>query len=407
MSDAPYSPTLNSPTPSAGIPPPAQEPQSDVEQAQPRTLGGFVLEDDDAQEEEEEEEAYQPDEAISTDINYQQNVLGDGSPTTPQQDPASVKSPSSSRPQSTMNFPSMSNNVPEQSTSDTVPSSTSVAPVVSQGPGDNLVSPSAPSNNQTSMQNTSLLAPNVSRPSTANGVVHSPSTIVQNARLPLDRVGMLEDRIAADPKGDTEAWLLLIDEFKRRNKIKEMRDTYERFFIVFPTAVSFHDTSNFSEDVLISKQADQWTAYATWELDNNNLYEAEQIFSKAIMSVPNVSFWKTYLNYVRRRYALVGKDADKNRSVVTQVFELVLKEVGIDKDAGQLWQDYIEFNRSAPGTIGGNSWQDQQKMDLMRKAFQQATSVPTSVVENLWREYDAFEMSLNKMTVSIRARPLP
>ena len=97
---------------------------------------------------------------------------------------------------------------------------------------------------------------------------------------------------------------------------------------------------------------------------------------------------------------MIGDNAEKNRQVVSDTFDFVLNEIGIDKDAGRLWQEYVEFLKTMPGTVGGPNWQDQQKMDLLRKAFHRAIAVPTDVVESLWREYDAFEMSLNKMTVS-------
>ena len=46
------------------------------------------------------------------------------------------------------------------------------------------------------------------------------------------------DRIAADPRGDTDAWMSLIDEYKRRNKLVETYETYDRFCHIFPTSVS-------------------------------------------------------------------------------------------------------------------------------------------------------------------------
>ena len=71
----------------------------------------------------------------------------------------------------------------------------------------------------------------------------------------------------------------------------------------------------------------------------------------------------------------------------------------MDKDSGRIWQDFVQFIRNGPGTIGGSGWQDQQKMDLLRKTYQRAICVPMSTVNVLWKEYDAFEMGLNKMTV--------
>jgi cleavage stimulation factor subunit 3 len=58
------------------------------------------------------------------------------------------------------------------------------------------------------------------------------------ARLPHDRIGILEDRIQEDERGDMDAWLGLIAEHRKRGKIEEARKTYEKFFTVFPDAVS-------------------------------------------------------------------------------------------------------------------------------------------------------------------------
>jgi cleavage stimulation factor subunit 3 len=58
-------------------------------------------------------------------------------------------------------------------------------------------------------------------------------------RLPHDLVGLLEDRIRDDPRGDISAWLELINEHRSRNRIDSAREVFERFLKVFPAAVSF------------------------------------------------------------------------------------------------------------------------------------------------------------------------
>lgn len=67
-----------------------------------------------------------------------------------------------------------------------------------------------------------------------------PAASIPKARLPHDRVGLLEDRIKEDPRGDLDAWLSLISEHRKRNKLDDARAVYERFFKVFPSAVSSH-----------------------------------------------------------------------------------------------------------------------------------------------------------------------
>ena len=62
------------------------------------------------------------------------------------------------------------------------------------------------------------------------------------ARLPNDRTGILEDRIKEDPRGDLDAWFSLITEHRNRNKLDDARAVYERFFKIFPQAVSLLHT---------------------------------------------------------------------------------------------------------------------------------------------------------------------
>jgi cleavage stimulation factor subunit 3 len=61
---------------------------------------------------------------------------------------------------------------------------------------------------------------------------------VSKTRLAHDVIGMLEDRIQEDPRGDPEAYLELIDELKSRHKENDVRNTYEAYLTVFPLDVS-------------------------------------------------------------------------------------------------------------------------------------------------------------------------
>ena len=119
------------------------------------------------------------------------------------------------------------------------------------------------------------------------------------------------------------------------------------------------------------------------------------------MKTQSISLWSIYLDHVRRRNDIATDASGRGRQVVSQAYEFVLDQVGIDKDSGPIWRDYVGFVKSGPGTAGGSGWQDAQKMDLLRKAYQRAICVPTGAVEMLWKEYSAFEMDLNKMTVRL------
>lgn len=43
--------------------------------------------------------------------------------------------------------------------------------------------------------------------------------------------------------------------------------------------------------------------------------------------------------------------------------------------------------------------EDQQRMDQMRKVYHRAISIPLNNIEQIWKEYDAFENGLSRLTV--------
>jgi cleavage stimulation factor subunit 3 len=244
----------------------------------------------------------------------------------------------------------------------------------------------------------SSLASNASASGTPLNFSAESSFPLPKTRLPQDKVGILEDRIMEDPRGDIDAWLSLISEHRSRNKLDDARAVYERFFKVFPSAVSPHNLDFVFLRLTI--QAEQWIAYANMELENDEFYRMEQIFTRSLPSIPNVQLWSLYLNYIRRRNNLTMDTTGNARQIITQAYEFVLANIGIDKDSGFIWQEYLKFLKSGPGTVGGTTWQDGQKMDTLRKKYQAAVRIPTQSIQSLWTEYSLFENSLNKVTVS-------
>ena len=153
-------------------------------------------------------------------------------------------------------------------------------------------------------------------------------------------------------------------------------------------------------------QAEQWVAYANMESENSEFYRMEQIFSKTLLTIPSVQLWMVYLDYVRRRNNLTTDTTGQARRTISSAYDFALKNIGIDKDSGSVWVDHIQFIQSGPGNVGGSGWQDQQKMDSVRKAYQRAICIPTQAVNSLWKDYDQFEMGLNKLTVCGSSFPL-
>lgn len=225
----------------------------------------------------------------------------------------------------------------------------------------------------------------------------------------VDPVVLLEARIQEDPRGDMDAWVHLIADHKRRSRLDDLRRLYNRFVEVFPQAVSQY-MSSFMDSIsgltYIIFQADIWVEWIETELNLDNFVDAEQLFGRCLMSVPNVKLWTLYLNYIRRRNDLTNDPTGQARRTVAQSYEFVIDNIGVDRDSGNIWQDYVQFIKNGPGQVGGTGWQDQQKMDQLRKAYHRAINVPMSTVNTLWKEYDQFEMGLNKVTVGLLSSPV-
>lgn len=144
--------------------------------------------------------------------------------------------------------PTISNALPNSISTDHVSIQNNVQGVPSVESAQNSVVPSvsnipAPATDiEASSDGKSVAEPSTSapqsQPTAKTETAPASTTTVPKARLPHDRIGILEDRIQADPRGDTDAWLALISEHRQRGKLNDARKTYDRFFEVFPSAVS-------------------------------------------------------------------------------------------------------------------------------------------------------------------------
>ena len=127
------------------------------------------------------------------------------------------------------------NNVQEKSTSN----------VIQNGANDSISNVAAVISDAKASPHTDLAsksseipqAPPVSEKTLPKQQPTTPTISAPKARLPHDRIGLLEDRIKDDPRGDLDAWLSLIEEHKKRAKLDDARNVYERFFSIFPFAV--------------------------------------------------------------------------------------------------------------------------------------------------------------------------
>ncbi|WFC99890.1 mRNA 3'-end-processing protein rna14 [Malassezia yamatoensis] len=137
------------------------------------------------------------------------------------------------------------------------------------------------------------------------------------------------------------------------------------------------------------------------ELAHSNFQRVDAIFIRCLRTTMSIELWQYYLQYTRRVNPLpplTGEDnspREQTRHILEDAYDFALKHIGWHHESGVIWQDYLNLVREREAR---GSWQEGQKMDLLRKIFRRAVVIPINQVEAIWREYDAYENALNKVT---------
>ncbi|KAI0092880.1 Suf-domain-containing protein [Irpex rosettiformis] len=174
---------------------------------------------------------------------------------------------------------------------------------------------------------------------------------------------------------DSDTWLKLVDVAVASGDYGRVNETYEALLEAYPNTPSAQ------------------IAYINHILDSSRetkYQEAEGLFKRFLRTSSFVELWKFYLAYVRRLNG--GPNA---RDTVRMAYEFALNHIGHDKESSEIWTDYIQFLKSGETS---NTWEEGQKMDAVRKAYQRAVQIPMDNVKRLWEEYQEFENNLNKIT---------
>ncbi|KDQ20470.1 hypothetical protein BOTBODRAFT_100538 [Botryobasidium botryosum FD-172 SS1] len=184
----------------------------------------------------------------------------------------------------------------------------------------------------------------------------------------------MQDRLRED-RYDAEAWQSLVTLAEQSGDLEKIKEAYEGLLEVYPNTASTE------------------IAYLNHHLTPPLFPTAEALFSRFLRPSPWVELWKFYLVYVRR---VNSNAADpNNRNTIKKSYEFALNHIGYDKDSGEIWKDYIDFLKEGEART---TWDGQQKMDSLRSVYHRAVVIPLENVEVLWRELDAFENGLNKIT---------
>lgn len=196
-------------------------------------------------------------------------------------------------------------------------------------------------------------------------------------RLALDVIGQLEEDLETNPLDYTK-WNKLIKQVIVKDKQEQIQKVFDKYLSIF------------------KYDGKQWCSYITYEMNRQDFKKVELLFAKCVTAVDHVELFRLYVNYVRRVNDVIT-GGEKARGIVIQAFEFAINRVGIDIKSCDLWNDYLEFLKAWTPAA---SWEQQQKVDLIRKVYKRLLAIPTEKIEQLWSVYTKWENEINSSTAS-------
>eukprot|EP00850_Spirogloea_muscicola_P013037 SM000086S23089 [mRNA] locus=s86:477104:482501:- [translate_table: standard] len=175
----------------------------------------------------------------------------------------------------------------------------------------------------------------------------------------------VRDQLARDPD-DAEAWHALAAEAQAR-PARDAAPLYELLLARFPTSGKY------------------WKAYAEAQMAAGDDAAVKAIFGRCLLTCLHADLWKCYVRYIRKSNSAATVEG---RDAIQKAYDFTLSRIGLDVAAGSLWSDYITFLKSLTD--------EGPKLIAVRQAYQRAVALPMQGVEQLWREYEAWENGLNR-----------
>ncbi|XP_034234284.1 protein suppressor of forked [Thrips palmi] len=183
-----------------------------------------------------------------------------------------------------------------------------------------------------------------------------------------DKLNRAQQTIIDSPY-DLEAWSLLIRESQIK-WINDVRPLFEKLVTTFPSSGRY------------------WKIYIEQEMKARNFEKVEKLFQRCLMKVLNIDLWKLYLTYVKETKASLASYKEK----MAQAYDFALEKIGMDIQSYSIWSDYVNFLK---GVEAVGSYAENQKISAVRKVYQRGVVNPMLNIEQLWKDYMAFEQAIN------------
>lgn len=103
-----------------------------------------------------------------------------------------------------------------------------------------------------------------------------------------------------------------------------------------------------------------------------------------------MDLWKCYLAYVKETKASLPSYREK----MAQAYDFTLDKMGMDVTSYSVWNDYVNFLKSVDAV---GSYAENQRITAVRKVYQKGVHNPMTNIEQLWKDYVAYEQNINPL----------
>ncbi|GAB6030297.1 Cleavage stimulation factor subunit 3 [Chamberlinius hualienensis] len=183
-----------------------------------------------------------------------------------------------------------------------------------------------------------------------------------------DKVRKAEKKLEEN-QYDMDAWSVLVRDAQTK-KIDESRPFLEKLVSYFPNSGRY------------------WKIYVDQEMACRNYERVEKLFQRCLMKVLNIDLWKCYVSYVKNTKG----NFPTYREKMAQAYDFALEKIGMDICSYSLWADYVQFLK---GVDAIGSYAENQKITAVRRVYQRGCLNPMINIEQLWKDYVAYEQSIN------------
>lgn len=191
---------------------------------------------------------------------------------------------------------------------------------------------------------------------------------------------ILKDKIEANPL-DILSYINLIRYYETTDQFEKGQDVYSKLHERFPL------------------YSPLWVIQLKGNLLRDEFVYVEKLLAQCLSGSDiinnDLSLWMTYLDYVRRKNNLItgGQEA---RSIIIQAFNMVMNKCAIFEPHSSLfWNDYLTFLETWKPM---NKWEEQQKVDMIRRLYKRMLVIPLNNLETMWNKYIKWEQEINNLT---------